>query len=49
MRLEREVIAGKFDIIADCQNTGDLGVYDYADAIDDIEINRGKRYQLANL
>jgi len=30
---------GNYDIIADCQNAGDLGVYDFPDAIDDIEIN----------
>lgn len=31
--------AGNYDIIADCQDTGEQGIYDYADAIDDIEIN----------
>jgi len=30
---------GNYDIIADCQNTGEQGVYDFPDAIDDIEIN----------
>jgi len=30
---------GNYDIIADCQNTGQQGIYDSPDAIDDMEIN----------
>jgi len=30
---------GNYDIIADCRNTGQQGIYDFPDAIDDMEIN----------